>query len=93
MSGKAPSEAFNSISSDLSGTLKGTAVALNLGFSHSLHGKLDGGQFSLNIPQPNGKTEAVTCRPASMADWNKKIAALHDKLNEENNRQVNLQST
>jgi hypothetical protein len=28
----------------------------------------------------------VTCRPASMADWNKKVAALYNQVNEDNNR-------
>ena len=93
MDGHAPTEGITTISSGLSGTLNGTAITLNIGFPHPLHARLDGGHFSLNIPQPNGKAETVTCRPASMADWNKKVAALYDKLNEENNRQVSLPST
>jgi hypothetical protein len=86
MDGHAPTEGITSISADLSGTLKGTAISLNLGFSHPLHGRLSGGHFSLNLPQPNGTTKMVTCRPASMADWNKKVAALYNQVNEDNNR-------
>ena len=86
LSGKAPSEAFNSISSDLSGALRGTAITLNLGFSHPLHGKLDGGQFSLNIPQPHGTTKTLICQPGNMADWNNATAALTNQVNQDNNR-------
>jgi len=86
LSGKAPSEAFNSISSDLSGTLRGTAITLNLGFSHPLRGKLDGGQFSLNIPQPHGTTKTLICQPGNIADWNNATAALTNQVNEDNNR-------
>ena len=86
MSGHAPSAAYNSISSDLSGTLSGTAITLNLGFSHPLRGKVDGGQFSLNIPQPHGTTKTLICQPGSMADWNNATAAIVNQVNEDNNR-------
>jgi len=92
MSGQAPTEGITTISSGLSGTLNGAAITLNIGFSHPLHARLDGGQFALKIPQPNGTAETVTCRPASMADWDKKVAELTSQLNEENNRQVSLLS-
>lgn len=86
LSGKPPTEGITTLSSGLGGSLKGTAITLNLGFAHPLHARLDGGHFSLSIPQPDGVTETVTCRPASMADWNKKVAGLYNLLNEENNR-------
>jgi hypothetical protein len=92
MSGQAPTEGITTISSGLSGTLKGTAITLNVGFSHPLRARLDGGHFSLSIPQPNGTAETVTCRPASMADWDKKVAELTSLLNEENNRPMSLLS-
>ena len=86
LSGHAPSEAFNSISSDLRGTLSGTAITLNLGFSHPLTGRLDGGQFSLDVPQPDGTTKTLICQPAKMADWDNASTALTNQLNEDNNR-------
>jgi len=89
MSGHAPSEAYNSISSDLSGTLTGTAITLNLGFSHPLRGRLNGGKFSLNVPQPHGTTKTLICQPASMADWNSATAAIVNQVNEDNNRPAN----
>jgi hypothetical protein len=60
-----PSEGIIMASGGLAGTLKGTAVMLNAGFPHLLRANLDGGRFSLNIPRPDGTTEAVPCRPAS----------------------------
>jgi hypothetical protein len=86
LSGHAPSEAFNSISSDLRGTLRGTAITLNLGFSHPLLGQLDGGQFSLSVPQPDGTAKTLICQPGKMADWVSASTALTNQLNEDNNR-------
>jgi len=85
LSGQAPSEGITSLSGDLTGTLRGTAITLHAGFSHPLRASLKGGLFSLNIPDPDGATETVTCRRASMADWNKEVAALNNKLNADNN--------
>lgn len=84
VSGQALSEEVSSNSGGLSGTLDGTAITLSIGLSQPLYGSLSDGQLSLNVPQSNGTIQTATCRQASIADWNKEVAALSSQVNADN---------
>ena len=84
LSGQAPSEQVSSNSGELSGTLDGTAITLNIGLSQPLYGSLSGSQLSLNVPQSDGTIQASTCNQSSLSDWNSKVAALGSQASGDN---------
>jgi hypothetical protein len=68
LTGQAPAEQVNSNSGDLSGTLNGTAITLNIGLSQPRYGTLTSGQLTLNVPQSDGTIQAGTCAQSTLGD-------------------------
>ena len=76
----------------LTGTLNGTAITMSIGLSQDLYGTLSGGQLTLNVPQQNGTIQAVTCRQASIDDWNKAVGVLNSQAGSDNQRASQAQA-
>lgn len=85
LSGQAPQEQVSSDSGELSGSLDGTAITLNIGVSQPLYGTLSGSRLTLNVPRSDGTLQADTCSQASLNDWNKTVVSLNSQASGENN--------
>ena len=92
LSGQGPSEQVSSSSGNLTGTHDGTAVTMSIGFSQDLYGTLSDGQLTLNVPQQDATIKAVTCRQASIDDWNKAIGALNSQAGSDNQQASQAQA-
>ena len=92
LSGQAPSEQVSSSSGNLTGTLNGTAITMSIGLSQDLYGTLSSGQLTLNVPQQDGTIQAVTCRQASIDDWNKAVGALNSRAGSDNQQASQAQA-
>jgi hypothetical protein len=84
LTGTAPQEQVTSGSGQLSGSISGSGITLNIGFSTPVYGTVNSSSVTLNVPQQDGTIQPVTCPASDLTHWNKAVAALNQQASRDN---------
>jgi hypothetical protein len=75
-----PQEQTTNGTLSLKGTLQGGNLAVSFDDQPQTFGRLSGGSFTLNVPQPDGTLAPITFHAASAADFNSAVAMLSQQV-------------
>lgn len=90
--GKPPDETVSPSSGDVSGTVAGAGISLDLG-SETWNGNIGGSAVTLNVPQPDGTIQGVTCDVASLDEWNQAVNSLDDQASTDDGQAQQAQAS
>lgn len=88
LTGTAPQEQVSSSNGNLSGTLNGTAITLDIGFQQPMYGSLSGGTLTLNVPQSDGSYQPGTCTSGTLSAWNSVVSGFDTQASGDNSNEV-----
>jgi hypothetical protein len=92
ITGQVPQEQVTSSNGDFSGTENGSAITVVFD-TVTWYGKTSGSSITLNVPQPGGTIQPVTCNSSGLARWNTSVSTLDNQAASDNNTYLQRQAS